>query len=294
MPYEGMDVDAVRVVAQRLTASAGQLDSIIGTIEGLVAQAFGAWDGQDVHDFQGWWTSQHRPKLQGLHQDLVGAATRLGQQMAQQEQVSGVGAAAHGAAEGSRSPGSSTVLGIAGLASGIGGWVSHGVTTAAKLGENRFSTGRYSESWRKVLTWGDSHRVGNLLRFKQSEVTHLLNHVEKPLHVASSVVGHVADGLNVFNIYEEATHGKGVDAVFDAIESVKVPWPFSIAASPWEEVGRAVGNSIHNPDYDWSARGWSQIAEANPVDWGKAIWETAKEGAYTQPLVNVVSGWLPW
>lgn len=288
--------DACDVFSGHLQDHHANTATLVGTFEGHLADWFGECVGwlqgevQHIHDD---YETHHKANLQHFVSWLEGhppVIRAIGQKVMDlfnevvPEGSNGSGGAAAGIAG----------MGLLGFGAEVYDGAGKLIGGVAKLGEDKFSVGRYTKSWSKVIEWTEEHGGGDLARFKKSPVLHFLNDIETPLKDTAKAVSGVATALNIANIVDEAKNGQWVDSAFDAIEAVKVPWPFSIAASPWEEVGRAVGNSINNPDYDWSAKGWHEIATANPVDWGKAIWDTAKEGKYTQPLINVVSGWIPW
>ncbi len=59
----GMDVDEVESVGRGLKSQSHNLQGLISQIDSLVQQAISVWDGNDAHEFHGWWTSQHKPAL---------------------------------------------------------------------------------------------------------------------------------------------------------------------------------------------------------------------------------------
>lgn len=66
-----MDPDAINGFGHQLKTQENSLHSIISAVDGIINQMEGAWKGADATEFQGWWTSQHRPAL-------MAAATAVG------------------------------------------------------------------------------------------------------------------------------------------------------------------------------------------------------------------------
>lgn len=94
--FVGMDPQQIRGIAGRLNTQAALIERVINTVTQAVAEARSEWDGQDAHDFEGWWTSHHRPRLLDAHRDVQTMAEALRRNADEQEQASG-GAGASGA-----------------------------------------------------------------------------------------------------------------------------------------------------------------------------------------------------
>jgi len=90
MAFEGMDTEAVRTLAQQLDREANAINSIINSINGIVAQLEGTWKGADATQFQGWWESQHRPALQLCEQAVCGLGVSARNNAFHQDQASSV------------------------------------------------------------------------------------------------------------------------------------------------------------------------------------------------------------
>jgi len=86
MALTGMDVSAVRTLANQLTAKADEIETIAST---LSSQLDGTqWLGADADGFRGDWHNTHRSQLQNVATALRDASTRAVNNAVQQEQAS--------------------------------------------------------------------------------------------------------------------------------------------------------------------------------------------------------------
>lgn len=74
MSLEGMDAGEVRQLAAQMRNQAAAISGAIATVDGLVHQLLGAWNGRDASEFQGWWQQQHRPALVECQAAVTGLA----------------------------------------------------------------------------------------------------------------------------------------------------------------------------------------------------------------------------
>jgi WXG100 family type VII secretion target len=82
MAMVGMDVEHVQSLAGQLHQQAEAIQSVIGSIDRIVADLQSAWQGHDARQFADWWNTQHKPALHnaqqaidGLHQSALNNAT---------------------------------------------------------------------------------------------------------------------------------------------------------------------------------------------------------------------------
>ena len=89
MSFTGMDVAAVRTLAQQMNSSADEIQQIQ---QALTSQLQGAsWVGPDREHFVSDWQSTHVQQLQQVVNALHDAATRATQNAQEQENVSNMG-----------------------------------------------------------------------------------------------------------------------------------------------------------------------------------------------------------
>jgi uncharacterized protein YukE len=72
MALEGMDTGLVIQLSQRLRVSADEIDAIVHSIDGLIAQLEQNWHGKDATEFASWWNTQHRPSLMRTEEAIRG------------------------------------------------------------------------------------------------------------------------------------------------------------------------------------------------------------------------------
>ena len=66
----GMDVDVVEQNASKLKGKGEEIDHIISSLEGLVGEIHGAWDGKDSNEFSNSEWPRYRKQLQTISQQL--------------------------------------------------------------------------------------------------------------------------------------------------------------------------------------------------------------------------------
>jgi uncharacterized protein YukE len=84
--FVGMDIQAVRTLAQQLTCDAEEIDQIAAK---LTSQLDGTqWVGTDAHSFRDSWNGSYRQQLATVVNALRDAATAATNNANQQEQAS--------------------------------------------------------------------------------------------------------------------------------------------------------------------------------------------------------------
>ena len=84
--FQGMDVEAVRSLAQQMNAKADEIEQLSST---LSSQLDGTqWVGQDAAGFRGEWSGAHRSQLAGVANALREASRAASNNANQQEQAS--------------------------------------------------------------------------------------------------------------------------------------------------------------------------------------------------------------
>ena len=297
----GMDVEAVRRTASELRRKAGEIRAVEARVDAVVGQISGSWHGNRARQFVGDWHGHHRAALLLLADRVDGLGQAALNNASEQESASGGGARSGG-------PGSFGGSGP-GLWAGVErtsawGLISAGAAAvlpsakkllklSAKFSDNKYSVGRYTNAWNKVLRITDSlkvngHRVvpEDLLRFKRSPVFHVLNEHQGLLKGGQAIVGKATGVSSAVDSASDAylafQRGDSVNGVADGANALtravdvtpagKVPVvhaaTFTVRA--WTEVVHAATSK----DIDWSANGISQIVTASPGDWATAIKET--------------------
>lgn len=88
MALVGMDVEHVQNIGRQLQQQAEAITHVISAVDGLIAQAEGAWKGQDAIQFRDWWNSQHKPHLQQASEAVRGLGQSALNNASEQAQVS--------------------------------------------------------------------------------------------------------------------------------------------------------------------------------------------------------------
>jgi uncharacterized protein YukE len=84
--FQGMDVEAVRSLAQQMSAKAEEIEHLSNA---LSSQLDGTqWVGHDAVSFRGEWSGAHRSQLAAVANALRDASTAAGNNANQQEQAS--------------------------------------------------------------------------------------------------------------------------------------------------------------------------------------------------------------
>ena len=83
----GMNPEEVRQLGQELQRQAGEIESLMGTLNSRVGST--TWVGPDATQFKDQWWPEHRQQLQKVAQDLRGFGQSALNNAAEQEQVSG-------------------------------------------------------------------------------------------------------------------------------------------------------------------------------------------------------------
>ncbi|GAA4076048.1 WXG100 family type VII secretion target [Nocardioides kongjuensis] len=294
--FMGMDPAAVRGVAHRLQAQATTLAGVIASVQAAVDQALALWDGDDAHGFHGWWNTQHRPGLQAAQEMVSQVATRLEQQVQEQERASGLAGSGGGADPlGTLRTSTRSLFDAAGSVLGPAGLVTTGMTAFAAVAKAGVS-GRYTDGWRAIIRGADNlHVPAAFTRFKQSPVLQAI-HPALRAHggliasggrIAGGVgkVGGVVSGAgSLFGMADGAARGNGGDVAYNGLSLTatglktagKTPITYIAGAGlqAWTETGRIATTQV-----DWSADGIKAIVTASPADWGRAIWDSRNDYA---------------
>src|ERR1700728_925306 len=85
----GMDTAEIRVLANNIRAQANGIQSVVGNIDGIVAQLGNVWHGPDATALAGWWQSQHRPALVSAESAVAGLAQSADNRAKAQDDASG-------------------------------------------------------------------------------------------------------------------------------------------------------------------------------------------------------------
>jgi uncharacterized protein YukE len=84
-----MDVDAVLTVSKKLHTEAGQIDALIGKIQGIVNSLPGIWDGPDATQFVNEWWPEHKKTLQNASSHIEGLSKSAKNNAEEQRRISG-------------------------------------------------------------------------------------------------------------------------------------------------------------------------------------------------------------
>lgn len=87
MAFEGMDIGAVRSLAQQMRAKADEIQQIAGQLTSALTGV--QWVGPDRERFVNDWQGQHVTALSRVCEELRNAAQLADQNATQQEQASG-------------------------------------------------------------------------------------------------------------------------------------------------------------------------------------------------------------
>lgn len=87
MAFEGMDVDAVSGIYQRMTGLCQQLQTIATSMPSLVSDLEAAWQGPDARQFAAQWPG-HQAQLQNALQGIQEICAHTQANLQQQENTS--------------------------------------------------------------------------------------------------------------------------------------------------------------------------------------------------------------
>ena len=85
-PFTGMDIPAVRLLSQQMTAKAGEIRTIMQQLTNQLGNT--QWVGPDQQRFTSDWQGQHCTALNNVIQGLEDAAQRANQNAQEQETAS--------------------------------------------------------------------------------------------------------------------------------------------------------------------------------------------------------------
>jgi WXG100 family type VII secretion target len=84
----GMDIEAVRQVAQQLQAQADEIENVITAIDQQIQTAGDNWNGTDADNFQAEWTGTNKPNLAQVATAVRELGQKADQQASEQESTS--------------------------------------------------------------------------------------------------------------------------------------------------------------------------------------------------------------
>lgn len=114
--FVGMDVEAVQQAAVQLDQRSVQLRDLAHSLDSMMQQLQGAWQGHDAMVFVGWWQQQHRPALMACVEAIHGLAQSARNNSTEQAGVSGSGSGTGQAGSGHSAVAGPAVTGAAGVA----------------------------------------------------------------------------------------------------------------------------------------------------------------------------------
>lgn len=88
MALTGMDVEAVRQLAQLLNSKADDIQQTMTQLSQQINNSTSIWIGNDANQFRSDWQGQHVQQLNAVIQGLKDASTKATQNAQQQEQAS--------------------------------------------------------------------------------------------------------------------------------------------------------------------------------------------------------------
>ena len=88
MALTGMDIEAVRQLAQLLNQKSNDINDIMQQLNSQIQNSSSIWIGNDAEQFRNDWQSSHVPALNQVVQGLQDASQRANQNASQQEQAS--------------------------------------------------------------------------------------------------------------------------------------------------------------------------------------------------------------
>lgn len=284
MSFQGMDPQAVKAVADGLSAQAAALDQVVQEVDLLIRSALHVWPGPDAEDFHGWWVGQHRPRLgAAAHATQTGAASLAGQ-VASQLDASGEGAGGvtsgplPGLLAGLLAGGAGLVNGTSGLRNLVGGMAA-GASGAAYLATRQL-VGRYAGSWGKTpdfFHWkksGALHGIQGLINAHPG-LAKMLPGIARNLGKVDGLLkplGVVAAGFKAGDAVKALADGDylnaGLDTASVGASGLKAtPNPVAylggMAVEAWVQVGKEAQN------VDWSTSGFGMTWNYMTQDpWG--------------------------
>src|SRR5215510_8395426 len=96
MAFRGMDVGAVRHLADQMDAQARAVSSVVSLVDSAVNALGELWRGADLDSFGHLWQASHRPNASAVAADLHSWVTWLRNEAADQERISSTGGALSG------------------------------------------------------------------------------------------------------------------------------------------------------------------------------------------------------
>jgi uncharacterized protein YukE len=88
MTRMGMDVEAVEGVSKQLKAQAGQIGTLVGSIDRIVSGLHGVWDGPDANTFVTQWWPEHKKQLLAAQTQIDGLGQSAWNNAQEQRNVS--------------------------------------------------------------------------------------------------------------------------------------------------------------------------------------------------------------
>lgn len=277
----GMDASVVRQAASAIDSHAGDLDRVIGSVDGLVSEITGNWFGASATEFHESWAHRHRGALTALTTALHAYARVARTNADAQDRTSAVSEGSAGAASAGGQAGWSSWLAPVGLI---------GPQLLKRMADTPRDVGRYPKTWEKFLkrapsSWnnvlkhapaGFQRKFADLpnevLRYKRWGVVHDLNDLHGFVAGADKLTGVLTVGADGYAVTQDLHNHDLVNAGFDGattaadvLKSTKVGYLGGVAVQSWVQAGRAAQN------VDWSSQGMSEVLHASPREWASAF-----------------------
>ncbi|MFZ1485065.1 WXG100 family type VII secretion target [Nostocoides sp.] len=262
MSFQGMDVDAVEAVSQRLMRQSKEMRSHIPQLDRLVDEAVDRWDGPGRGAIRSDWLARRRDLLAAA--DAIDTLGRRARDNATKQREAS-------SADGDTA--SATWLAGAHGFLNHGAWDHLGVAAlVAGLGANKNLTGRYSAFSDKVIRT----LFGSPEAFRYKRILGGVIPVNSILDTfAKSPFLKVAKGLGVgVSVYQTATTwldpkhtlGEKVVATIDTTaDALKLrPGPWYLGGIALASVNLAIEASL---EADFSLEGWEMVAGEVRKDW---------------------------
>jgi uncharacterized protein YukE len=279
----GADVGELRGLSERMSRSAGELDRIVNLLTHQIT-ATTAWVGPSAQRFRGDWAGSHRAAVASSARALRECAAALRRNAEDQDRTSAAdsSSAPHSLGGNASGTGVGTGLGLSFMAAfaaassrivrlddKVGGFgkLNSGLDF---LSARKMVIGSYTSKWSSVLSWGDRHGLpADLLRFKRSPFTHLLQPFNGVLKAAGSAFTGLGVASGALQTSSALSQGHYVDGALQAASTAAdvikgkggQAYLVGVAVQTWVEVGKAAQEA------DWSAQGFHQAQSASLGDW---------------------------
>lgn len=288
---QGMNVDAVRGIANGLEAQAQALESITHAVDAVVGEMRYVWLGRRSQEFEGWWAGQHRATLVTAAQQVRELGKSAHRNADEQEQVSGVGGvystpgSAPSAPPAAPTPGAALLASlteafkdVSDSASAVGAAAGLGVVSAlTHLGDP------------------ENRKISSLDRFTKGKVGGWIKFLESnaPLNGLGKALGGVSVGdnaLQTWNAHQQGNFSEtaysSADTLASGLKMSKIPPAYlgGVAISVWTDVAREAEKIDLNPPPETA-----QYMSPFNVDNLKNVWAPSIAEAFGTVLGRVPS-----